>query len=256
MERGQRRAGVAQVVADQAQRRPRVEPRRRRSQRFARPQAEAGVGQALPRKLHARVALALRREVAVGEDRLRRQAQPAGQIGQQAQQALDLRLGERFPAVVVELDADRRRIQIRHVAPAARAGVPGAPLFGHQLIDAPVLADQVMRADLALRVRRLQRAQGFAHAVHLGVVQHDQLRAPLVEVGRAAPLRQRIVRRRAGAAGQDERQRDGAERRKAAKVHAVFEAGKTQCRASAPASAAAPAGAVRRAYNCHLRRVR
>lgn len=58
--------------------------------------------------------------------------------------------------------------------------MPGAGGFVDQLQERAVAADQVVGADLALRVG--QRRQGFRRVVVGGLVQDDEIRPALVEV--------------------------------------------------------------------------
>src|SRR5690606_13794190 len=90
------------------------------------PAAEAGVGELLPREAEAGVALARRREVGVGDDRVARDVEARAQVVEQADQRIDERRLERGLAVVVEFDADRRGVEFVDRTPGARTGLPGA----------------------------------------------------------------------------------------------------------------------------------
>ena len=64
-------------------------------------------------------------------------------------------------AVVVQLDADRGGIDVGDRAPAARARVPGTAVLGDELVDAPIAADQVVRADRAAGIAGAQGEQAL-----------------------------------------------------------------------------------------------
>lgn len=112
-----------------------------------------------------------------------RDAQARGEIVEQGDERVDLRIGERAVAVVVELDADRGGIDVADGAPAARTRVPGATLVGDQLVQRAVGADEVVRADRAEAVAGAQRVQALRGGVLLGVVDDDQRRPACIVVG-------------------------------------------------------------------------
>src|SRR5581483_9792202 len=100
--------------------------------------------EALPRKVGARIDLAARRDVAVPEEIRARNVVTLLERFQECEERLDLRLGEGLLAVVVELDADRRRVHVRDAAPVRLAGVPGARFLFDELVDAAVAPDQIV----------------------------------------------------------------------------------------------------------------
>src|SRR3546814_10327810 len=75
-------------IAEHAQRHPRVKARRRIDQLALRPAPETGVGELLPREAETRVALARRRHVGVGDDRVARDVQTRAQVVEQADQRI------------------------------------------------------------------------------------------------------------------------------------------------------------------------
>src|SRR5690606_8622818 len=97
-------------------------------------------------KQRARIDLAPRRQVRVADHRGLRDAVARGQVLEQAHHRGHLRLAEGLDAVVVDLDADRGRVEFVDRAPAAGTRVPGAMRVGDELVDAPIVADQVVRA--------------------------------------------------------------------------------------------------------------
>src|SRR5690606_22268604 len=100
-----------------------------------RPAAEPGVGELLPREAEAWIALARRRKVGVGNDRVARDVEARAQVVEQADQRVDERRFERALAVVVELDTDRCGIQFIDRAPRTRARLPRAMRIGDELVD-------------------------------------------------------------------------------------------------------------------------
>jgi len=193
---------VVQRIADHGQRHPRVESGGWIAQRPLRPKAEAGPGQRDPGKIPAGIVLARGRQILVADDLRRRDVQPRGEVAKQAQQAGDLRLVERLVAVVVQLDADGGGIEVGEDAPAAGPGVPRAQCVGHQLVDAAVPADQVVRADRSAAVAGAQDPERLCHRIRLGVMQYHQLRPARVVVGRGGPGGERVACRRVGAGGE------------------------------------------------------
>jgi len=180
-------AQIAGVVTERPQAQLHVERDRWLGQRRVAPQAEAVLRELPPRKEPARVFLATRRDVAVSEVIRNRNAMAGGDVAQQRQQRCHLRLGKRLAAVVVDLDAERRGVQVGVGAPARLASVPGTGAFVHELIDQAVAPHQVVRADLAGRIG--QRAQRPFGTVAAGVVQDHVLRLALAQVRRGPPDR-------------------------------------------------------------------
>ena len=80
----------------------------------------------------------------MADDLRTRDIEAIGQVGEQAQQAVDLRGGERRGAVVVEFDADRCGVHVGDRAPAPGARVPGARAVIDELVNVAVGADQIM----------------------------------------------------------------------------------------------------------------
>ena len=90
-------------------------------------------------------------------------------------------------AVVVELDADRVRVHVEVGAPVRDARMPRALPLVHELHDGALARHEVMRAHLAQGIG--ERRQRPLRRVVARVVDHDQVRAPLVEIGRGMPGR-------------------------------------------------------------------
>ncbi|MNV36944.1 hypothetical protein D3C71_1284380 [compost metagenome] len=145
------------------------------------------------------------------DDLAARDAQARAQLIQQADQGRDLCRCERRVAIVVDLDADRGRVEIGDRAPAPGTGVPCAAVIAHQLVDVAIGADQVVRADLAATVGAAQRIQALLHGVLIGVVQHDHHWRARVVVRRRHPGGERaaLLERRGAAGGQGQRQQGG-----------------------------------------------
>src|SRR4051794_33329118 len=133
-----------------------------------RPQADAGLGEALPGEELAGIGLALGRDIGVAEDALGRD-RVAGQDGAaQRLEGGELRLGKRAIAVLVagidQLDADRAVIDVAGAGPEAAPGMPGAPRLVDELPDRAVLLDEVMRADLGVGIAQpVERGGGGLH---------------------------------------------------------------------------------------------
>src|ERR1700679_1803383 len=108
MKRNDRIARIAYVVTHQTHRREAIEIWWGGDEHGIGPEAEPITCQRRPRELHAGIVLASWCDIAVTDYRLTRDTQSRGEVGEQVNQRLDLRLGERRIAVVVDLDADGR----------------------------------------------------------------------------------------------------------------------------------------------------
>jgi len=77
---------------------------------------------------------------------------------QQSQQAIDLCIGERFKAVIVQFNADAGTIHVSNIAPLTCARVPGAQVIVEHVMYGAVPAYYVMSAHLRPgQGKRLQR---------------------------------------------------------------------------------------------------
>ena len=135
----------------------------------------------------------LRRDRACGAGRCRNGRAPAraGLFQRRADVArkgdgrgdLGIRKGRRAAVVsgIDDLDADRGRVEVALAFPMARAGVPGAIALGDQLIDPPVLPDEIMRRDLGGRID--QQSERILAGRHAGVMKDKRIGRP-----HAAPL--------------------------------------------------------------------
>lgn len=146
------------------------------------PQAQTVFGETRPGKLQARINLAAWRDIAMAENVLHRNAMAHAQFVKQRNQAGDLRFLIGLIASVVELDANRCRVEIGQAAPVGLAGMPGTARLIDQLVDRAVTADQVMRTDLACRVG--QGSEWSRDVVAGGVVENDEIRSPFAVVRR------------------------------------------------------------------------
>ena len=115
------------------------------------------------------------------------------------QQAIDLCIGEGFETVVVELDADRDRVDVRHISPFAGAGLPGPQVVIEHMINSTIPADDIMCADLGFGDGK--GVQSFRAAVLGRVVDDDKIRFAQVEIDRADPIRWCLYRISAGGEG-------------------------------------------------------
>lgn len=107
--------------------------------------------------------------------------------GQQMHEAIDLDVGERFESVVVELDADRDRVDIRYISPFADTSLPGPQVVVEHMMDCTVPADDIVGADLG--AGNGKGVQGFGAAVLGRMVDDDEIRFAQVEIDRADPIR-------------------------------------------------------------------
>ena len=73
-------------------------------------------------------------------------------VGQQAQQGVDLRIRKRLAAVVVQFNANRGGIDVRVPTPPGGTRVPGALMLIHQLQQTAIAPNQVMGTDAALGI--------------------------------------------------------------------------------------------------------
>ena len=111
-------------------------------------------------------------------------------FGDQRVHRVHLRGGEgdiaELVAGVDDLDADAGAVHVRHAAPPAAAGVPGALGFINHLEHRTVFGDDIMGGNAGLRVG--QPVDGFGAALHAGVVQyrHANGQLPVVEIGAGA----------------------------------------------------------------------
>src|SRR5690606_26233141 len=99
---------------------------------------------------------------------------------------MDLCFGERFTSVVVELDAQRYRVQVRHAAPFPGSGMPTPYVVIEHLVHLAVTTDNVMGADLGMRYREC--TQGLLEAILGGVVDNHVVGLTQVEMDRPYPV--------------------------------------------------------------------
>jgi len=119
--------------------------------------------------------------------------------GQQMQEAIDLCVGEGLEAVVVELDADRDRVDVRHISPFAGAGLPGPQVVVEHMINSTIPADDIVSADLGFG--DCKGMQGLRAAVLGRMVDNDEIRFAQVEIDRADPIRRGLYRISVGGEG-------------------------------------------------------
>ncbi len=142
------------------------------------PVADAFLREPAPVELLARIDLAPWRDVGVGEDALRPDAAALSDVAAERRDGLHLlqrKVGiAAVVAGVVDLDADRGRVDVALAGPVRGARVPGALRLRHHLRDDAGLVDDVVGRDLALGPRQpVDRLFGRYHA---GVVQHHEVR--------------------------------------------------------------------------------
>ncbi len=87
---------------------------------------------------------------------------PAGDdVAAEFDHGFDLRLceiGQGRVARIGDLDADGMRVDIRLALPVALAGMPGATVFGHKLVDRAVHVHDIVAGDFAFgRAEPVQR---------------------------------------------------------------------------------------------------
>jgi hypothetical protein len=160
-------------------------PHRRRRH----PVPDAFARQPLPGKVFARILLACRRHVGMGEHTGSGDRAPDDDVAGQRDDRgnLRFRIG-RQPAGMAgmsDLDADGAGVDVAHARPGSGARVPGPVGLRHHLHDASVLEHEVMGRDLGGRVAQaLQRTLRRRHA---RVVQDQHVRAlsvfPLPVIG-------------------------------------------------------------------------
>ena len=184
---------IIQRITDRGHGQPWIETDRWIDQLAPGPAAEAGIGQRLPGKAGARIDLAGRGQVRMADYLRTRDAQARTQVVQQPDDRGDLRVGVGFAAFVVDLDANRCRIQVRDRAPRAATRLPGALAVVDQLVDVAVVANQIMRTDLATAIGGAQGVEALLHRLLLGGVQDNDDGTSLIEVRRRHPARHRVV---------------------------------------------------------------
>ena len=154
------------------------------------PVSHAQLMQPPPGKMLARIALAPRGDVGMGEDMFGSNVMAGADIVRQSRNGLDLRnrVGRQVAVVPVvhDLDADGGGVDVADGLPLAGARVPGAVCFGHHLQDLAVLLHHVVAGHFRCRIA--QPCNGACGIGHAGVMQDQQGRALLVaahpEVGR------------------------------------------------------------------------
>src|SRR6185437_10825247 len=143
-ERAHRGRWIIERIPDHAQCRPGIEAGRWIEPLETRvgPQPETCGRERRPREQWARIVLPRWRHVLMADD-LRAGDVPArGEVREQTNQAVDLRGRKRHVAVVVDLDADGRRVDVGHRAPAPGPSVPRAIDVADQLVDEAIVAVQ------------------------------------------------------------------------------------------------------------------
>ena len=123
--------------------------------------------------------------------RYERDAPARDDVAAQRLDRLHLRLREfavaPFVAGIDDLDPDRDVVQTVLAEPARNPGMKGAAFLGHQPPDRAVLLDEIMRADLGLRVAQPVE-RGFG-ALHAGIMQHQHVdRAHIGRLAAAAVI--------------------------------------------------------------------
>ena len=152
--------------------------------------ADPGPPQPLPRKGFARVLLAGRRDVGMGEHALGRDSPAGADVARRGDRRRDLALRKGRRAAVMagidDLDPDRGRVEIALAFPQGLARVPRAALSGTSWSDRAILPDQIVRRDLRGRIEQeIERRLARRHA---GIVQDEAVgpatAAPLAAIGR------------------------------------------------------------------------
>src|SRR5262249_7474794 len=119
------------------------------------PQANSGIVQRAPRKFFARILLARRRHVRMGEHAIGRDTVAREDAATYPDHGRDLTLGKiRITVIMTRIgnfDPDRARVDVGVRAPRRLPGVPRAPRFWHTLNDVAVFHHYVVRGDFARR---------------------------------------------------------------------------------------------------------
>src|SRR5689334_10011331 len=90
------------------------------------------------------------RDVAVTEKIRSRYFVALLDVRQQREQRTYHRLGERLVAIIVEFNADRRRVEIAVAAPVGFARMPRARRLVYEVNNPAIAADQIVRTYLRL----------------------------------------------------------------------------------------------------------
>ena len=116
----------------------------------------------------------------MGEHPLRRDVPALDDVTGERDHGLDLcvRVGRHSArmAGMRDLDPERHRVESVVARPGAAACVPGTPRLRHELKDAAVIEDEIVRRDLGQRIA--EKLQGLCGARHVGVVQDEHVRPP------------------------------------------------------------------------------
>ena len=152
LERGNGRERARDVVAQRGEHELVGNARRHRLVGRIAPDAEAACRQCAPREIRAGIDLAPGGNIAVSE-KVRRRDLPAGlEIREQPDERVDQRRAERLGSVIVELDPDRRGVDIAVPAPKGLPRMPCTLLFVDEIVNTPVPADQIVGADSRNRI--------------------------------------------------------------------------------------------------------
>ena len=163
------------------------------------PQAKSFIRQRFPGEEGAGIVLAGGCDIAMTDKIGRGDVVVGLEPGQQMQEAIDLCVGEGLEAVVVELDADRDRVDIRYISPFAGAGLPGPQVVVEHMVDSPIPADNIMCADLGFGDGK--GVQGLGAAVLGCMVDDNEIRFTQIEIDGADPIRRGGYRINVGGAG-------------------------------------------------------
>ncbi len=122
------------------------------------PATDPFAGEPRPVEFLARIDLAPRRHVGVGEHTLGRDGVPPRDVTGERRHRPHLGAGKvgiaEHVSRVLDLDPDRCRVDVGLPCPVGNARMPGTHVLGHHLRDATAVVDHVVARDLARRPRQ------------------------------------------------------------------------------------------------------
>ena len=177
LERRDRRLRLGDSVADRAQKNFGCDAGRGRVALEIGPETDPGAGEPRPVEQFAGILFALGGNIGMADDMPHRDRMPGEDRAGQFLERPHLRVGKGaiapFMARIDQFDADGDPVQVALALPEGDAGVPGAPLLGHQGEGAAIFFDQVVGGDLGLRVA--QSRERLIACRHAGIVQQHHV---------------------------------------------------------------------------------
>jgi hypothetical protein len=163
---------------------------RRRRRACRRPDPDPGASEPRPIEQFPGIALAVRRNVRMPDDPVRRNRMTRDHLSTQPLHGRHLRFREwsisPFVTWIDDLDPDRHRVEIAFALPTRATRVKGAAALRNETPNSTVFLDDVVSTDPCDRIAQpLQRSLGTRHA---GIVEHQHVDAggitPTVVIGR------------------------------------------------------------------------